>query len=115
MLKKARYIKNLDGRLFLSLLKHSKCLIGNSSVGIRECSFLGVPVVNIGNRQAGRMRSHNVNDVEWNSDEIHAAIRQQVEHGDYSSSSIYGDGMSGERIAELLSRDFDFKLKRFVD
>jgi len=41
---------------FLHLLKGSKCLIGNSSVGIRECSYIGVPVVNIGTRQKDELR-----------------------------------------------------------
>ena len=49
-----RFIKNMEPEDFLRLLVNSKCLIGNSSVGIRECSFLGVPVVNIGSRQEGR-------------------------------------------------------------
>ncbi len=48
---------------FLRLLYNCRCLVGNSSVGIRECSFLGVPVVNIGTRQTGRDRGANVFDV----------------------------------------------------
>lgn len=115
MLENARYIKNLDGKLFLRLLKQSKCLIGNSSVGIRECSFMGVPVVNIGDRQLGRMQADNVRDSLWDSNEILDAIRSQINHGSYRSSPIYGDGMSGERIAELLSQDLEIIPKRFVD
>ena len=48
---------------FLRLLYNSRCLVGNSSVGVRECSFLGVPAVNIGSRQDGRDRGANVLDV----------------------------------------------------
>ncbi|MDO3384247.1 UDP-N-acetylglucosamine 2-epimerase, partial [Gilvimarinus sp. SDUM040013] len=40
-----RFFKNMEPNDFLRLLKNSQCLIGNSSVGIRECSYLGVPVV----------------------------------------------------------------------
>lgn len=115
MLQNARYIKNLDGKLFLRLLKQSKCLIGNSSVGIRECSFMGVPVVNIGDRQLGRMQADNVQNSLWDYNKIHDAIKSQINHGSYQSSSIYGDGMSGERIAELLSQDLKIIPKRFVD
>lgn len=115
MLKNARYIKNLDGKLFLRLLKQSKCLIGNSSVGIRECSFMGVPVVNIGDRQLGRMQADNVRNSLWESNEIFDAIRSQIQHECYRSSNIYGDGMSGERIAELLSNDLEILPKRFAD
>jgi UDP-hydrolysing UDP-N-acetyl-D-glucosamine 2-epimerase len=115
MLKNARYIKNLDGKLFLRLLKQTKCLIGNSSVGIRECSFIGVPVVNIGDRQMGRMQAENVIDSAWNTNDILEAILTQIKHGEYKSSNIYGDGLSGELIAELLSKDLEIIPKRFVD
>ena len=50
------FVKNVNPLDFLKLAYNSKCLIGNSSVGIRECSFLGVPVVNIGTRQNKRQR-----------------------------------------------------------
>lgn len=50
------FFKNMAPTDFLRLLYNSKALIGNSSVGIRECAFLGVPTVNIGNRQTGRAR-----------------------------------------------------------
>jgi len=115
MLKNSRYIKNLDGKVFLRLLKLSKCLIGNSSVGIRECSFMGVPVVNVGDRQLGRMQANNVRDSIWDSNEILNATRSQIRHGTYPASTIYGDGMSGERIAEILSQDLKILPKRFVD
>lgn len=115
MLKNVRYIKNLNGDIFLALLKQSQCLIGNSSVGIRECSFMGVPVVNIGDRQLGRMKADNVRDSLWDSNAIFDAIQGQIKHGSYQSSPIYGDGKSGERIAELLSQDLKIFTKRFVD
>ncbi|MFT4850381.1 MAG: UDP-hydrolyzing UDP-N-acetyl-D-glucosamine 2-epimerase, partial [Sediminicola sp.] len=50
------FFKNMEPLDFLRLLKNSSCLIGNSSVGIRECSYLGVPVVNLGTRQKRRLR-----------------------------------------------------------
>jgi len=50
------FFKNMEPQDFLRLLVNSKCLIGNSSVGIRECAYLGVPVVNIGTRQNRRSR-----------------------------------------------------------
>ena len=48
------------------VMKNSKCVIGNSSSGIREASFLGVPSVNIGTRQSNRERGPNVRDVNYN-------------------------------------------------
>ncbi|MFN7840788.1 MAG: UDP-N-acetylglucosamine 2-epimerase [Pirellula sp.] len=97
------FYKNMAPHDFLTLLYRSKCLIGNSSVGIRECAFLGVPVVNVGSRQAGRMRGHNVLDVDYLESDICDAIKKQVSHGLFESSRIYGNGKAGEKIADVLS------------
>lgn len=99
------FFKNMEPTDFLRLLYNSKALIGNSSVGIRECSFLGVPVVNIGTRQNGRERGKNVVDVDHNSADIVGAIRRQIEHGRYGSEKLYGDGRAGKRIAGLLASE----------
>ena len=68
------FFKNMEGEDFLRLLINSSCLIGNSSVGIRECAYLGVPVVNIGTRQNKRERGNNVIDVNYDKNEIKTAI-----------------------------------------
>jgi len=100
-----RFMKNMEPHDFLKLLYNSKCLVGNSSVGIRECSFLGVPVVNIGSRQDGRIRGKNVIDVkEYDRDKIKKSIHKQIEHGKYKSEYIYGDGNAGKKIADVLSK-----------
>jgi UDP-N-acetylglucosamine 2-epimerase len=88
---------------FLKLIYNSKCLIGNSSVGIRESSFLGIPVVNIGSRQDGRKRGKNVIDCDYNKEEIKNAIKKHLKHGHYKSEFIYGDGNAGQKIADVLS------------
>lgn len=97
------FFKNMDPIDFLKLLKNSKCLVGNSSVGIRECSYLGVPVVNIGTRQIGRERGKNVVDVDYNEYEISGAIKNQITHGPYKKEEIYGNGNAGNMIADLVS------------
>jgi UDP-hydrolysing UDP-N-acetyl-D-glucosamine 2-epimerase len=100
-----RFFKNMEGRDFLRLLVNSRCLIGNSSVGIRECSYLGVPVVNIGSRQNRRERGPNVIDTGYGSAEILAAIQRQLAHGPHAKATIYGDGDAGTRIAEVLASE----------
>lgn len=107
------FFKNMEGKDFLKLLIKSKCLIGNSSVGIRESAFLGIPVVNIGSRQSGREKANCVMDVDYDKNEIISAINQQIIIGGYDSVQIYGDGHSGQRIAKVLSEvglSFDKKL-----
>lgn len=103
--KHMHFFKNMEGTDFLKLLCNSKCLIGNSSVGVRECSYLGVPVVNIGGRQAGRDRGVNVIDVDYDREEITEAIEKHLSNGTYPSDPLYGDGHAGERIAQLLATE----------
>lgn len=109
------FVKNLEGHQFLALLRESLCLVGNSSVGIRESAFLGVPVVNIGDRQQGRERGPNVKDVPWEEAAIEAALAEQIAHGSYVSSNIYGDGHAGPRIAQCIADAAPGYTKRFHD
>lgn len=107
-----RFIKNLTPENFLAVLLHSKCLVGNSSVGIRECSYLGVPVVNIGYRQNGRRRGKNVLDVNHDVLEISKAISLQMGEK-YGTEEIYGDGYSAQKIADLFDNNFKLYNKKF--
>lgn len=100
---KFHFFKNMESEDFLKLLYNSKCLIGNSSVGIRECSFLGVPVVNIGSRQTKRERGKNVIDVDYDINQIKTAISTLLKTEKRERDFIYGDGKSGELITELIA------------
>ena len=104
-LEKVHFFRNMPPEDFYRVLMRSKCIVGNSSVAIRECSFLGVPAVNIGNRQVSRERGPNVIDVPHDANAIEQAIRQQMQHGPYPSSGIYGKGDAGERIARVLAEE----------
>ncbi len=97
------FFRNMQPEDFLRLIYNSRCLVGNSSVGIREASFLGIPVVNIGSRQAGRQRGPNVVDVDYDQQAILQGIQRQLANGRYAPQTIYGDGRAGERIARLLA------------
>jgi UDP-hydrolysing UDP-N-acetyl-D-glucosamine 2-epimerase len=97
------FFKNMAPTDFLKLLIASSAIVGNSSVAIRECSFLGVPAVNVGGRQRMRERGNNVIDVDHAAPAISAAVRQQLDHGHYTPATLYGDGKAGIRIAEHLS------------
>lgn len=101
-LNHVHFFKNMEPTEFLVLLKNAKCLIGNSSVGIRECSYLGVPVVNVGSRQNRRQRANNVIDVEYDSLQIKEAILNRC-NTNVTSEQLYGDGRSGAKIAAILS------------
>lgn len=103
-LEHIHFFKNMEGRDFLRVLYNSRCLIGNSSVGIRECAYLGVPVVNIGSRQNGRERGNNVFDVDYDKKAILGAIKLQWEQGRYPISHVYGGGNAGTKIARALEQ-----------
>jgi UDP-hydrolysing UDP-N-acetyl-D-glucosamine 2-epimerase len=97
------FFKNMAPDDFLRLLYNSSCLVGNSSVGVRECSFLGIPAVNIGSRQQGRDRGANVLDVDYDRQQIVGAIESHLSNGHYPQDTLYGDGRAGNRIAGVLS------------
>lgn len=97
------FFKNMEPSDFLRLLHNSRAIVGNSSVGIRECAFLGVPAVNIGVRQVGRERGRNVLDVGYDRIEIKAAIQTQIANGRAPQDTLYGDGKAGQRIADILA------------
>lgn len=97
------FFKSLPPEDFIRLLHGAACIVGNSSAGIRECSYLGVPAVNIGGRQAGRDRGPNVIDVTYDRKEILAAMEKWQQRARPESDPLYGDGLSGARIADLLA------------
>ncbi len=101
--KNIHFFKNMEPNDFLKLLINSKCLVGNSSVGIRECAYLGVPTVNIGTRQTKRQRGENVIDISYNKNEILAAIKNRMAQNNIKSEHIYGNGNAGEAIANVLA------------
>lgn len=98
------FFKNMEPLDFLKLLNSSSALLGNSSVGLRECSYLGVPVVNIGNRQHRRSRGQNVTDVGYEQSSIEEATKIAIKKNKFESSEIYGSGDAGIKIAELLAK-----------
>lgn len=96
------FMRYLPPKEFLTLLAHAKCLVGNSSAGIKECSYLGVPVVNVGNRQKNRLAGENVMHASPEKKEIAQALEQQLEKGRYEPSSIYSGDKTSFEIARAL-------------
>lgn len=97
------FFKNMDSLDFLRLLKHSKMIIGNSSAGIRESSYLGIPAIDIGSRQNRRLKAENVHHIAYDQKEILGKIEELKKNGRYDSSTLYGDGNSGKKIADILA------------
>ncbi|MGH1376946.1 MAG: UDP-N-acetylglucosamine 2-epimerase [Alphaproteobacteria bacterium] len=97
------FIKNMEPQDFMRVLNKSNGIIGNSSVAIREASFLGVPAINIGSRQNARERGANVVDVTYDTDIIYNTILDHFQ-SKKPQLSLYGDGKAGKTIADTLSK-----------
>jgi UDP-N-acetylglucosamine 2-epimerase len=97
-------------------------MVGNSSSGIFEAPSFGLPVVNIGTRQQGRLRAENVLDTGYHRDDILHAIQKAVTPVFLAQlrdlRNPYGDGHAAERIVSRLKEvrlDDRLIMKRFVD
>ncbi|KEI06966.1 UDP-N-acetylglucosamine 2-epimerase (hydrolyzing) [Clostridium botulinum C] len=104
-----KVFKNLSQVEYLSLLNTADIMIGNSSSGIIEAPSFKLPVINIGTRQQGRLRACNIIDVSYNRKEILSAIDKVLYNEEFKKElkkceNPYGDGHSGERIADILSK-----------
>jgi len=110
-----RFITNVPADEFVALLKATACVVGNSSAGIKECSYLGTPVVNTGGRQQGRLHADNVVHVAYDADEIRRAVVAQVSHGRYAPSLIYYQPEASQAIVDVLASMPLYTQKRFHD
>lgn len=112
---KIRFVTDIFPEDFLGLLRRSTCLIGNSSSGIKESSYIGVPVVNIGTRQQGRLRGSNVCDVGYGRKEIINGIKNQLAHGIYAQSNLYYKPNTSKKIMDVLVKIPLHTQKQFYD
>lgn len=118
----AYVFESLGQQRFYSLLHHADLMVGNSSSGIWESASFALPVVNIGERQAGRLRANNVIDVDYSVENIRAAIQKALSPEFRANlqglKNPYGDGHAAEKIVAVLKTiPLDYKLltKKFVD
>lgn len=100
------HVENLGTQAYFSMMATSALMLGNSSSGIVEACSFGLPVINIGNRQQGRVRGPNVIDVECDQDRIVVGIDKALDQTFRQSlegvSNPYGDGAASDIIVERL-------------
>ena len=97
-----RFFKNFKFEEYIKILKRTRCLVGNSSSGIRDCGFIGTPVVNVGSRQNSREQGENVLNVEFEKSKIVKAISFQLKKDKYKRNNIYGNGDAAIKIVNFL-------------
>lgn len=99
-----RFVTDLLPENFIALLRGAQCLVGNSSAGIKESSYLGIPVVNVGTRQHNRLKGPNVCDAGYEKKDIASAIKSQLAHGPYRASNLYFKPDTSKKIVEILGK-----------
>ena len=109
------FIKNLRPEDYLNLIYNCNCLIGNSSSGIREGSYLGIPVVNIGSRQSFRELGKNTYNCSHNHHKIYKTISFQLKKKKYLKSKIYGNGKAANKILNILKRIKSINIKKKIN
>lgn len=102
-----KFNNTLPREYFINLMRHTQALAGNSSMGILEAPFYKIPVVNIGNRQQGRLNAGNVNFVKHDTKEIISALEKACFDKEYiekvkNLECPYGDGTAAELICNTL-------------
>lgn len=98
---------NIPRAEFVTLLKKAKAIVGNSSLGLLEASFIGIPAINVGQRQRGRLAGVNVQFVDAKSLSIKNALQKALFDKNYLASlesalSPYGDGYMVERTVPFI-------------
>ena len=117
-----KWYPSLPGDIFINLYRNVNALIGNSSSGIHETPTMGIPAINIGNRQQGRERAANVIDVVNEKDAIIAGIQKALYDTEFIEvvrkiENPYGTGDSAKQIVNILKKVSLENLvqKQFVD
>lgn len=99
-------VASLGMKKFLSLLSHAEMMLGNSSSGLIEAPTFGVPTVNVGDRQKGRIRGESVIDCETTMQDIVDAMSlassQEFQVKAQNAEKIFGDGTTSQKIVEIL-------------
>jgi GDP/UDP-N,N'-diacetylbacillosamine 2-epimerase (hydrolysing) len=113
---------SLGQRKYLSLLKYADVMVGNSSSGIIESPIFKIPVINIGERQKGRLRSNNIIDVGYGKEEIFNAINKALYSKEFKKNldfieNVYGEGNVSKDVVYILKSinlDKDLLRKRLM-
>ncbi len=103
-------LNNLNSEDYINLIQGSEILIGNSSSGIRESSFLGIKSLNIGRRQEYRYKCSNVFDVDLSINKIYEALKKIYILEKPECSNTYGNGESSQKIIDLIQK-LNFTIK----
>jgi len=103
-LNQFRIIKSMRFEFFLTLLKNSDLIIGNSSCGVIEAPFYGIPTINIGNRQNKRSKENSIINITFNEKLIRRNIKKYIKIK-FKKSKLYGNGNADKKIVNILKKE----------
>lgn len=109
--KRFKIFKTMRLTYFLTLLKNSDFVIGNSSAGIREAPFYGVPTINVGSRQHLRFKNKIIHNIDFSKKKILEIIKKLSKKRKRKSIKYFGDGKSALRFSKIISQDKFWKTK----
>lgn len=104
--EKIKVIPSLGNKRYLGIMKQVAFVIGNSSSGVVEAPTLGVPVVNIGNRQKGRHLCENIIQTDASSQGIKKSIELALVRKRAKKDYYWGDGHAAEKIINIMKKEF---------
>jgi UDP-N-acetylglucosamine 2-epimerase (hydrolysing) len=96
-----KLIRSMRFEYFLTLLKNSDFIIGNSSVGVREAPFYSIPSINIGERQKNRFLYSSILNVKFDYLKLLRLIKK-INKEKYIKSNYFGNGKSDKKILSIL-------------
>jgi GDP/UDP-N,N'-diacetylbacillosamine 2-epimerase (hydrolysing) len=97
-------IENFGKQNYFSAMYFSKLLLGNTSSGIIEAASFGKYVVNVGNRQRGRLQSKNILNAKFERKEMISAVREAVKLGEFKGQNLYRKSGTVNKIIEILKK-----------
>jgi UDP-N-acetylglucosamine 2-epimerase (hydrolysing) len=100
-----RVFPSLRFEYFLTLLKNSEFIIGNSSAGVREAPYYGIPIINIGTRQQNRAVHANIINVDYSIAGIQKALKNIGAHEVHQTTTAFGQGNSAELFLTSLQNE----------
>lgn len=101
------YVESLGSRRYYGLIPHCEMVIGNSSSGLLEAPYFRIPTVNIGDRQAGRIRHRSILDTGYSQESVAAGIQKalssEFREGLQTMEFQFGDGHAASRMVEIIA------------
>jgi len=113
-----RVFPSLRFEYFLTLLKKAQFIIGNSSAGIREAPYYGLPIINIGTRQQNRALHADILNVDYDKNSIKMALKIIDSHKVLKTDGDFGKGNSAQLFLQSLEKNDIWQLnhqKQFRD